>query len=215
MIDDENLQRRGFQFEVGHCNSGHHNSGHCNSGDGNSGYWNSGDGNSGHCNSGDGNSGHCNSGDGNSGDWNSGDGNSGDGNSGDGNSGHCNSGNWNSGNCNSGFFNTDSPLVRIFNKETNIPRNEIIFPSFLYFDSTVWVSYDTATEEEREAHKIDIETCGGFTKTISYKDSFRIAWNKASKEEHKKLLSLPNWNNEIFMEISGIDAEYEIKKEEN
>ena len=83
----------------------------------------------------------------------------------------------------------------------------------MYFDLTTWVSYDTATDEEKEAHKIDIETCGGFIKAISYKEAFRIAWNKASKEEHKKLLKLPNWNNEIFMEISGIDAEAEIEKE--
>ena len=83
----------------------------------------------------------------------------------------------------------------------------------MYFDLTVWVSYDTATDEEKEAHKIDIETCGGFLKEISYKDAFRIAWNKASKKEHLKLLKLPNWNNEIFMEISGIDAEAEIAKE--
>lgn len=129
------------------------------------------------------------------------------------NSGNRNSGNWNSGDRNSGFFNTDSPLVRIFNKETNVSRDNIDFPSFLYFDLTVWVSHDTATDEEKEAHKIDIETCGGFTKAISYKEAFRIAWNKASKEEHKKLLKLPNWNNEIFMEISGIDAEAEIAKE--
>ena len=83
----------------------------------------------------------------------------------------------------------------------------------MYFSSTVWVSYDTATDKEKEEHKIEIETCGGFTKVVSYKEAFRIAWNKASKEEHKKLLKLPNWNNEIFMEISGIDAEAEIAKE--
>ena len=129
------------------------------------------------------------------------------------NSGNRNSGSWNSGDYNSGFFNTDSPLVRIFNKETNIPRDDIDFPSFLYFDLTVWVSHDTATDKEKEEHKIEIETCGGFTKAIPYKEAFRIAWNKASKEEHKKLLKLPNWNNEIFMEISGIDAEAEIAKE--
>ena len=144
----------------------------------------------------------------NSGDWNSG-----NCNSGDCNSGNRNSGNWNSGNCNSGFFNTNSPLVRIFNKETNVPCNDIDFPSFLYFDLTVWVSHDTATDEEKEVHKIDIETCGGFTKAISYKEAFRLAWDKAGKTEHNKLLKLPNWDNEIFKEISGIDAEYEIEKE--
>ena len=211
-------------YEYNSYNSGNCNSGNCNSGNWNSGNCNSGDCNSGDCNSGNWNSGDCNSGDWNSGDWNSGDCNSGNKNSGDCNSGNWNSGNWNSGNCNSGdwnsgnwnsgFFNIDSPLVRIFNIETNVPRDNINFPSFLYFDLTVWVSHDTATEEEKEAHKIDIETCGGFTKAISYKEAFRIAWNKASKEEHKKLLKLPNWNNEIFMEISGIDAEAEIAKDE-
>lgn len=45
-------------------------------------------------------------------------------------------------------------------------------------------------------------------------EAFRIAWNKADKEEHKKLLKLPNWDNEIFKEISGIDAEAEIAKED-
>ena len=150
----------------------------------------------------------------NSGNRNSGNRNSGNWNSGDSNSGNWNSGNWNSGNWNSGFFNTDSPLVRIFNKETSVPCDDIDFPSFLYFNLTVWVSHDTATEEEKETHKTEIETCGGFLKTLSYKEAFRIAWDKADKEEHKKLLKLPNWDNEIFKEISGIDAEAEITKEE-
>ena len=199
--------------EYNSCNSGNNNSGNCNSGNCNSGNKNSGNKNSGDNNSGNLNSGNRNSGNYNSGEYNSGNWNSGDYNSGNWNSGYRNSGDWNSGDWNSGFFNTDSPLVRIFNKETNVPRDDIAFPSFLYFSTTVWVSYDTATDEEKEAHKIDIETCGGFTKSISYKEAFRIAWDKANKEEHKKLLNLPNWNNEIFMEISGIDAEAEIAKE--
>jgi hypothetical protein len=101
----------------------------------------------------------------------------------------------------------------MFNKETAIERNDINFPLFLYFDLNVWVSHDTATDEEKEEHKQEIEICGGFLKTLEYKEAFRIAWYKASKGEHKKLLKLPNWNNEIFKEISGIDAEAEIEKE--
>ena len=185
-----------------------------NSGNYNSGNWNSGNYNSGNRNSGNWNSGNWNSGNWNSGDYNSGNWNSGNWNSGDCNSGDWNSGNWNSGDHNSGFFNTDSPLVRIFNKETNVSRNDIYFPNFLYFDLTVWVSYDTASDEEKEEHKREIEICGGFLKTLSYKEAFRIAWDRAGKEEHKKLLKLPNWDNEIFKEISGIDAEAEITKEE-
>ena len=197
----------------GNCNSGNWNSGNWNSGDFNSGDWNSGDRNSGSCNSGSCNSGDRNSGDWNSGDWNSGDWNSGRWNSGSWNSGNSNSGSWNSGDWNSGYFNSDEPFVRMFNKNTEIKREDIEFPSFLYFNLTVWVSHDTATEKEKEEHKQEIETCGGFLKSLEYKDAFRLAWDKADKEEHKRLLELPNWNNEIFKEISGIDAEAEIAKE--
>ena len=192
----------------GNCNSGNRNSGNCNSGNRNSGNCNSGDRNSGDRNSGNCNSGHWNSGHRNSGNWNSG-----NWNSGNWNSGNCNSGDWNSGNWNSGFFNTNEPYVRIFNKQTKKKRNDFSFPFWLYFDLNVWVSHDTATDEEKEMHKTEIETCGGFLKTIEYKQAWRIAWDKAGKEEHKKLLELPNWNNKIFKEITGIDAEVEIAKE--
>lgn len=164
-------------------------------------------------NSGNRNSGYYNSGYYNSGDYNSGDYNSGNRNSGHYNSGNRNSGDWNSGDYNSGFFNTDEPTVRMFNKDTGLKRGEISFPSFFYFDLTVFVSHDTATDEEKKEHAKDIEVCGGFLKTLEYKEAFKLAWNKASKDEHKKVLELPNWNNEIFKEISGIDAEAEIAKE--
>ena len=204
-------------------NSGDRNSGDRNSGNRNSGDRNSGDWNSGNCNSGNCNSGNCNSGDRNSGNWNSGNRNSGNCNSGGHNSGNCNSGNWNSGDRNSGnwnsgdrnsgFFNSDEPCVRMFNKMTNKKEEDIDIPSWCYFDLTEWVSHDTATEEEKQKHKAEIETCGGFLKPINYKDAWRHAWNRASIEERKKLFDLPNWDNQVFKEITGIDAETEIVKE--
>ena len=171
-------------------------------------------------NSGDWNSGGGNSGGGNSGDWNSGDRNSGDRNSGNRNSGYRNSGNWNAGNWNSGdwnlgnwnsgYFNSDEPCLRMFNKMTNYKREDVEIPSWCYFDLTVWVSHDTASEEEKTEHKNEIEICGGFLKTLDYKDAWRLAWNKASVDERKKLFKLPNWDNEVFKKITGIDAEKEI-----
>ena len=185
--------------KYGNSNSGNRNSGNRNSGD-----WNSGNNNSGNRNSGNRNSGDWNSGNRNSGNWNSGNWNSGD----------CNSGNWNSGNSNSGYFNVDSPLVRIFGKETDVKKEDIDFPSWLYFGLTQWVSHDTATDKEKKEHKNEIEISGGFLKTLTYKEAFRLAWRKVEFSERKKLFSLPNWNNEIFMQISGIDAEKEIAEEE-
>ena len=192
------------------------NSGDSNSGNWNSGNWNSGDRNSGNWNSGDSNSGNSNSGNWNSGNWNSGDRNSGNSNSGDRNSGNWNSGNWNSGNWNSGnwnsgFFNSDESCMRMFNKMTTYKRKDVKIPYWCYFELTVWVSHDTATEEEKTEHKAEIEICGGFLKPINYKDAWRLAWNKASIEERKELFDLPNWDNQVFKEITGIDAENEIR----
>ena len=191
-------------------NSGDWNSGGGNSGGGNSGDWNSGGGNSGDRNSGNRNSGNRNSGDGNSGDRNSGNRNSGYRNSGNWNAGNWNSGDWNLGNWNSGYFNSDEPCLRMFNKMTNYKREDVEIPSWCYFDLTVWVSHDTASEEEKTEHKNEIEICGGFLKTLDYKDAWRLAWNKASVDERKKLFKLPNWDNEVFKKITGIDAEKEI-----
>ena len=186
------------KVNMGKANAGFRNSGNCNSGDYNSGNYNSGD---------------CNSDDCNSGDCNSGNHNSGSRNSGYCNSGYCNSGNYNSGDYNSGYFNSNEPNVRMFNKQTNLKFDEITIPDWCFFDLTVWVSYDTATEEEKEEHKKEIETCGGFLKTLEYKEAWRLAWDKASKEEHKELFKLPNWDNKVFKKITGIDAELEIAKE--
>ena len=184
------------------------NSGNCNTGNRNTGNWNTGNRNTGNCNSGNWNTGNCNSGN-----WNTGSYNSGNWNTGNCNTGNCNTGNWNTGSYNSGFFNTDEPPVRMFNKRTKLKRCEIRIPAFCYLPLTAWVSYDTASDEEKEEHKREIETCGGFLKTLGYKEAWRIAWDRASKEEHLELLKLPNWDNEVFKEISGIDAEAEIAKE--
>lgn len=139
---------------------------------------------------------HWNSGDRNSGYWNSGDRNSGD---------------WNSGDWNSGYCNSDSPKVRMFNKMTKLNFNDITFPNYFYEVSPVrFISADTATYEQQKGHKKDIETCGGYYEKVEYKEAWRIAWNAASDEDRRKTLSLPNFDADVFFEISGIDVRKEL-----
>ena len=170
--------------------------------------------NTGNCNTGDCNTGNCNAGDRNTGNWNAGDCNAGDRNTGDCNTGDRNTGNWNAGDCNAGCFNTKTPAITMFNKPIDVNIEDIAFPDFLYFELTKLVYKEEATGEEKEIYEKEIKTFGYFLKKLEYKEAFRLAWDKASPEEHKKLLKLPNWDNEIFKEISGIDAEAEIAKEE-
>ena len=130
--------------------------------------------------------------------------NSGDYNSGNRNSGDCNSGDYNSGNRNSGYLNSNnSDKIRVFNKwiDSSI---EIDFPDFFYFNLTVFISHDTATSEEKEKYKKEIETCGGFLKTLEYKEAWRLSYEKASDADKAKVKNIPGFDSDIFYEITGI-----------
>jgi len=128
------------------------------------------------------------------------------------NSGNYNSGYRNSGDWNSGFFNSDEPTIRMFNKDTEFKREEIKIPSWCYIDLTVWVSPDIATQREKKEHKKEIETYGGFLKTLDYKEAWEIAYNKTNDEEKKKLFNLPNYDCNVFEEITGIDTRKDFKR---
>ena len=181
--------------------------------DGNTGVFNNGNRNSGIFNSGDWNSGNWNSGSRNSGDWNSGSRNSGDWNSGRGNSGSCNSGNWNSGdwnsgNCNSGFFCTNSPKLRLFNKETDFTMEEFMKTEWYAvltsgeFNLTKWRAY-TDEEKAQDERKRFIS---GELITIPYKEACANWWASLSEKDKAIIKTIPNFDTNIFAEITGIDV---------
>ena len=199
-------------------NTGKGNTGFCNSGD-----WNSGNRNSGDWNSGDWNSGNRNSGNRNSGDWNSGNRNSGNRNSGNRNSGDWNSGDWNSGDWNSGMFNacnhanglfnTKSPKISIFNKQTKMTYEDFqekypeVYNLLYYsrFTLTQWVCECDMTPEEKEAHP-EYKVQEGYLKTYTYKEACQKMWDGFSKTERNKIKKLPNFDKNIFKEITGIEV---------
>lgn len=115
-----------------------------------------------------------------------------------------NSGNWNSGNWNSGYLNTNSPKVRIFNKETDIPLEDIVFPEWMYFNLTVFVERDKMTKTEKISNP-NWEMIGGYWKTLDYKEAAQISYNMASKDDQDLVEQLPNYDAEILFEIFGID----------
>ena len=171
-------------YNSGYYNSGYYNSGDRNLGDGNSGDYNSGNYNSGNYNSGNCNSGNCNSGYSNSGYYNSGGCNSGNYNSGNCNSGDYNSGNRNSGNCNSGDYNSgvfcsDEPNARFFNKESNIKMSD-------------WINSDSYCLIQR----IEIKS-----KKLDYVGW----WKNLNDDERETIKKLPNFDNKVFKEITGIE----------
>jgi len=46
---------------------------------------------------------------------------------------------------------------------------------------------------------------GGYLKSIDFKTAFRKSYDNANKKDRKLIKNLPNFDAEIFFEISGID----------
>ncbi len=161
--------------------------------------------NTGKNNTGDGNSGYRNSGYGNSGDRNSGYGNSGDRNSGDWNSGDWNSGYGNSANRQSGIFNSSDCTIRMFNKDSGRKWDEIDHPHFNEFYTCKWIPWIEMTAIEKKENP-QAETTEGYLKTFTYKEAWANFWKDTDVKNRNKVLSLPNFDAEIFKEITGIDV---------
>ena len=182
---------------------------------GNSGDWNSGKWNSGKWNSGKWNSGNRNSGDWNSGKWNSGDWNSGNRNSGDWNSGNGNSGDWNTTNYSSGCFNTTEEKIRMFNKPSSWTYNDWIQSDACYIMEKIsscgmkWVIEEEMTEEEKEKYP-EYKITGGCLR--KRKSDAQKQWEELEEKERETVMALPNFDPEIFCEITGIRVQE--KKEE-
>ena len=194
-----------FLCNIGDSNTGYVNSGNWNSGSFNSGSFNSGNHNTGDYNTGDYNTGYGNSGYGNSSNWNSGYHNSGYGNSGD-----WNSGDWNSGDWNSGYLNTPAQKYSfIFNKQVEKSvLAQIKFPKFMSFTLTEWIPDSKMSQQEKNQHP-EYATTGGYLKKYTYKEAFRKSFEVARRKpdwpkQRQMLLDLPNFDAEVFEEISGI-----------
>jgi hypothetical protein len=128
-------------------------------------------------------------------------------NTGDLNAGNRNTGNWNTCEYSTGFFNTiTQDEVLVFNKKYSRKEwSKLSIPSLLYFSLTEWIREENVTDQE----KIDnttFHTTGGYLKKYDYKEAFQKSWNKASKEDQGAVKALPNFDADVFFEISGIDV---------
>ena len=190
-------------------NLGKANSGFCNSGNWNSGSRNSGNWNSGSRNSGSRNSGNWNSGSRNSGNWNSGDCNSGNWNSGSRNSGSRNSGDWNKTSLSGGCFNTETPKINLFNKPSEWTLEDWYRSEAWHIMNqisqvvTSWIWSEDMTDEEKTEHP-DHEVTGGYLKVVDQTKDNQAWWNNLPEIEQNIIKGLPNFDADIFEEITGI-----------
>ena len=201
---------------VGDYNTGNYNTGVCNIGDyntncGNIGSYNTGYRNAGNYNNGYYNTGNYNAGCYNAGNYNTGNYNIGHFNTGRYNIGLFNTGDYNAANYSTGFFNTVTQTMFAFNKPLeNIDREAFnscfgmqIIGSLL--NTTQWIYSQDMTNEEKKMHPEHV-TIGGYLKVVDYKTAWKIMWEKLTEKEKQAIKEIPNFDTEVFKEITGIDV---------
>ena len=146
----------------------------------------------------------------NSGSYNSGNRNSGNRNSGDYNSGSYNSGDYNSTNYSTGFLNSEQQPIYMFNQPTNMQREDICNLAGIRilnwnFENSWWIYSKNMSAEEKAAHP-EHETTGDYLKTVDFKTACKMMWNKLDEEERQTVIELPNFDAEVFEDITGINV---------
>ena len=131
------------------------------------------------------------------------------------NTGDRNTGDWNTGDWNTGCFNTDEQKIKLFNKQSdwyyrdwrnsdaryllnNIPKNVV-----------EWIDEKDMTDEEKTGNPT-YETTGGYLKVLDESECCQIWWDGLSKEDREVIKNIPNFDNKIFEEITGIKMNREI-----
>ena len=143
-------------------------------------------------NTGKGCTGLCNSGDCNSGDWNSGD--------------------WNKCNFSNGCFNTVSPKIYLFNKPSEWTYGDWLNSEARYLlnqipgDVLEYIYLSDMTDEEKAAHP-EAETTGGYLKILDNSECAVIWWRGLFDRQKAVITAIPNFDKEIFKQITGIDVD--------
>ena len=158
------------------------------------------------------NTGKDNTGRANTGDKNTGNKNTGNWNTGNYNTGNRNTGDWNSADFSTGCFNTKEEKIRLFNKRSKWTYRDWMCSSArdLMCDcpciKTVWISEKYMTDSEKEENSTWKRT-GGYLKTIEVTNEDKQKWwDNLDDEEQEEIKSLPNFDKEIFKEITGIEV---------
>lgn len=173
--------------------------------------------NVGNRNSGCYNNGKYNTGSYNIGNCNSGNYNYGDYNTGNHNDGNFNSGDWNNACYSSGCFNTETPKIFMFNKPSDWTYDTWVFSDARHVLRGMpirrcrWVNEKEMTDEEKKQHP-EYSVTEGFLRITENQEARQVWWDDLCDFERQEVMNLPNFDKNIFKQITGIDVDH--KKEE-
>lgn len=119
-----------------------------------------------------------------------------------------NTGDWNSTNYSTGFFNSVEQNIFLFNKPTSMSRDKICSLKGIQilnwnFENSWWIYSVNMSDDEKKSNPT-YETTGGYLKTVDFKTACKMMWENLSENERQEVMKLPNFDSNIFYEITGI-----------
>jgi hypothetical protein len=130
------------------------------------------------------------------------------------NSGNRNSGDWNKCSFSNGCFNTAEPKIYLFNKPSDWTYRDWLNSDARYLlnqipgDVLEYVWFEDMTDEEKTAHP-EAKVTGGYLKQLDNSECGSIWWRGLNDYEKSIIKAIPNFDKEIFKEITGVDVDME------
>ena len=138
------------------------------------------------------------------------------------NTGNCNTGNWNTGNCNTGdwnkssfntgCFNTEERNIFLFDKPSDWSYQDWLHSEARHLLNQIpknvvkWIYSEDMTDEEKAEYPTH-ECTGGYLKVLDESECGQIWWDSLTDKQKEVIRNIPNYNKEIFEQITGIKTE--------
>ena len=72
------------------------------------------------------------------------------------------------------------------------------------FKNSLWIYSEDMSDEEKSIHP-EHEATGGYLKTVDFKTACKIMWDSLCDDGKQCVKEIPNFNAEVFKEITGIE----------
>ena len=105
---------------------------------------------------------------------------------------------------------TEEPTIMMFNKPTDWTYRRWLNSDARYLLNCIkkgvveWIDEADMTDEEKAANQ-SYKTTGGYLKKLDKSEYVQIMWNGLSKKEKDTIMRIPNFDADIFKEITGIE----------
>ena len=103
------------------------------------------------------------------------------------------------------IFCGEPKTIKVFGKETGLTADQINLPDMSSFTMEVWVDEDEMTDEEFEEYAGQFYS--GIMRPLTYKQAWAHFWKYTSPENKQKFFELPNFEEKLFKEMTGLDID--------